>query len=169
MQRVYYGGQYATYPKHIDEFFADKGLDVPDDVANKVNFFGNKCWCGSKFFYIESDGQIRRCYTHQSNSKTYELGSLDDVDGITVLPGPIPCLSDDKISPCVCFKHFQRQAFLSDIKAEDAEIEFWNKYMRENPEPEGENTPHAEEKAPEQAKRGIIPSLGGKIFKSKRK
>ena len=129
IQRVYdRQGIYKVYNQEIEDFMKTRGLDVPVEKANNINFYSRLCWCGSKFFYIESNGDIRRCYTRQKIDSLFNLGNLKNYKSIKVSNSPIPCFSSDG-GKCVCYKHFERQKFLTDIKADDKTME---KYLNPN-------------------------------------
>jgi len=123
IQRVYdRKGVYSKYSDKVESFAKKIGLDVPEEKANKIDFYGKKCWSGSKFFYIEVNGDVRRCYTRQKNKDAYELGNLKDYKNIKVFDTPLPCLSKDN-GNCICHKHFERQKFFTNIQATEKEIE----------------------------------------------
>ena len=119
IQRVYYNGKYQSYSSEIENYFKDKGLDVRSENIDNVKFYGNLCSAGSRFLYIESNGDVFRCYTQQENEKLYKLGSLDKLEKIPVLNKAYPCLAHEN---CVCFKHFKQQHFITDQKASRKEL-----------------------------------------------
>jgi len=121
IQRVQYAGKFHTYTKEIEDFMKTRGLDIPEEEVGNINFFGRKCWAGSKFFYIESNGDVRRCYTNQKNPGYLHLGNLKKVHKIKVFDEPMPCLSADN-GNCICHKHFVRQKFLTSYMATEKEI-----------------------------------------------
>ena len=122
IQRVYdRQGQYIVYNNEIEDFMQARGLDVPIEQANNIDFYGKLCWCGSKFFYIESNGEVRRCYTQQGYKQIYKLGSLEDYKKIKVFNVPMPCYSSD-YGKCVCYKHFVRQKFYTNINPTEAQL-----------------------------------------------
>ena len=84
--------------------------------ANHIDFFGRYCWAGSKFFYIEFNGDVHRCYTRQIKNDI--LGNLSDYKKIKISDYPTPCLSADN-GNCVCFKHFVGSKFLTEYSAND--------------------------------------------------
>jgi len=122
IQRKHHITQYDTYPDEIENFMQARGLDVPIELANNINFYGRKCWCGSKFFYIESTGEVRKCYTAQENEAVWILGNLSEPDKIRINKDPAACISRDN-GNCVCYKHFVRQGFLTPYYADNSEIE----------------------------------------------
>lgn len=105
IQRVYHDNVYEVYSDQIENFLKQRGLDVPVEEANHIDFYGRKCWAGTKFFYIEVNGVVKRCYTNQFNRSVYELGTLSDAEHIRVLDGPAPCLSVH-CGSCVCYRNF---------------------------------------------------------------
>lgn len=119
VQRVYYIGKYQLYSPEIEDYFNDKGLDVLSENTDNAKFYGNLCYAGCRFLYIESNGDVFRCYTQQENEKLYKLGSLDKPEKIPVLNKAYPCLAHEN---CVCFKHFKRQHFITDQKASRKEL-----------------------------------------------
>lgn len=122
IQRVYYDGVYAVYSPEIEEYMKQRGLDVPVEKANHIDFFGRRCWTGSKFFYIEHNGDVQRCYTSQKNDKIFYLGNLEKYKKIKFFSESVPCLSAD-CGNCVCYKHFIRQKFILDEQATKEDIE----------------------------------------------
>ncbi len=119
VQRVYYNGKYQIYSSEIENYFKDKDLDVLSENTDNAKFYGNLCYAGSRFLYVESNGKIFRCYTDQENEKLYKLGTLDNPEKIPVLKKAYPCLAHEN---CVCFKHFQRQHFITNKKASSTEM-----------------------------------------------
>lgn len=119
VQRVYYNGKYQLYSPEIEDYFNDKGLDVLSENTDNAKFYGNLCYAGCRFLYIESNGDVFRCYTQQENEKLYKLGSLDKLEKIPVLNKAYPCLAHES---CVCFKHFKRQHFITNQKASQKEL-----------------------------------------------
>ena len=116
---VYYNGKYQLYSPEIEDYFNDKGLDVLSENTDNAKFYGNLCYAGCRFLYIESNGDVFRCYTQQENEKLYKLGSLDKLEKIPVLNKAYPCLAHES---CVCFKHFKRQHFITNQKASQKEL-----------------------------------------------
>ena len=121
IQRVYHNGVYTIYNEEIEAFMNERGLDVPIEKANNIDFYGHLCWAGSRFFYIESNGDVRRCYTNQQIESVYKLGNLQNYKAIKTFEKPIPCFTSD-CGNCVCWKHFVRQKFLTDYICSDQEI-----------------------------------------------
>ena len=106
LQRVYYNGVYHMYHEEIERFLQDKKVDVPEERANNINFYGRMCWTGSRFFYIESNGDVMRCYTRQKNNEKYYLGNLSDYKAVNILEAPSPCVSSEN-GKCICYLHFE--------------------------------------------------------------
>ena len=115
-QRVYYKGVYNIYSDRIEQYFKEHKLDVDEDKANHIDFWGRYCWAGSKFFYIEFNGDVHRCYTRQVKNDI--LGNLSNYKKIKISDYPTPCLSADN-GNCVCFKHFVGSKFLTEYSAND--------------------------------------------------
>ena len=126
IQRVYDKNGYTVYNQEIEDFMKKRGLDVPVERANNNNFSGRYCWCGSKFFYIESDGNVKRCYTDQYPKNLFNLGKLKSYKKIRIFDGPVPCFSRRNCN-CICYKHFERQKFITDIQADNQTI---GKYLK---------------------------------------
>ncbi len=80
---------------------------------------------GSRFFYIESDGEVRRCYTRQKNETMWRLGNLKEYKKIRFFNEPVPCLSCDA-GNCVCYENFEKKKFVLNERASDMVI---NKYL----------------------------------------
>ncbi len=119
IQRAYYSGKYELYSKETEAFFRTKGLDVPPEKISKTNFFGKFCYSGCNFLYVEANGDVYRCYTPQENEKLYKLGNLKEPNKISLLKKAFPCLAQRE---CICFKHFQREQFLTTEGATEDEI-----------------------------------------------
>lgn len=115
-------GVYTIYSDRVEEFLKEMHVDVPVEKANNIDFYGNLCWAGSKFFYIESNGDVRRCYTNQYPHEMYNLGNLADYKNIRIFNKPMPCLSADN-GKCVCWKHFVRTKTYTGIKATEREMQ----------------------------------------------
>lgn len=122
-QRVLYDGVYDIYTDEIEAFLAEKGLSmtIKKEEANTLNFYGRKCWAGSRFFYIESNGDVRRCYTPQQNNKLFYLGNLEKYEEIKINEDPVPCLS--RKGDCICFPHFVNSKFITECVASQSEID----------------------------------------------
>lgn len=120
-QRVYYNGVYNIYSQRIEDYFKQNKLDVKEETANNIDFYGRYCWAGSKFFYIEYNGDVHRCYTRQAINDGI-LGNLSNYKKIKISNQPKPCLSIDN-GNCVCFKHFVGSKFLTDYTANSEVIE----------------------------------------------
>lgn len=114
IQRMYNNNVYTIYNDEIEEFMAKRGLDVPIEDANHIDFYGRRCWAGAKFFYIEVNGEVRRCYTHQFNDNAYVLGNLANVDEIRIFDEPKACLSIHK-GNCVCYSNFVNFKHVTEI------------------------------------------------------
>ncbi len=121
LHRVYYNGIYHMYKDEVEEYLQSKNLDVPKERANNIDFYGRMCWCGSRFFYIESNGDVMRCYTSQKNPKMFHLGNLNDYQNVNILEGPSPCLSRDN-GKCVCYEHFENCKLVTCEMADEEEI-----------------------------------------------
>lgn len=121
-QRVKYQGRYEIYDEETEAFLSSRGLHmtVRKEEANCIGFYGKECWAGVKFFYVESDGEIMRCYTKQKNNALFRLGNLNDPDGIYIPSKPYPCLSET--GQCVCHPHFVTSGFITDTEASQEEI-----------------------------------------------
>ena len=120
LQRVYYNGIYHIYSDRIEEYFKNHQLDVAEEKANNVDFYGRYCWAGSKFFYIEYNGDVHRCYTSQYG-KNDILGNVSKYKNIKINYLPFPCMS--KLNGnCVCFKHFVGSKFLTEYDADKKTI-----------------------------------------------
>lgn len=122
LQRVYYNGIYHMYTKEVEQFLQENKVDVPEERANNINFYGRMCWTGSRSFYIESNGDVMRCYTRQQNEDKYRLGNLSDYNNINLLEGPSPCISCEN-GKCVCYLHFEMCGFVLGEKATQTEID----------------------------------------------
>ncbi len=120
LQRVYYNGIYHIYSDRIEEYFKNHQLDVAEEKANNVDFYGRYCWAGSKFFYIEYNGDVHRCYTSQYGNNDI-LGNVSKYKNIKINYLPFPCMS--KLNGnCVCFKHFVGSKFLTEYDADKKTI-----------------------------------------------
>jgi MoaA/NifB/PqqE/SkfB family radical SAM enzyme/glycosyltransferase involved in cell wall biosynthesis len=120
-QRVYYNGVYHIYSDRIEKYFKEHNLDVKEEKANNIDFYGRYCWAGSKFFYIEYNGEVHRCYTNQYG-KYGVLGNVSNYRHVKISKMPFPCLSKDN-GNCVCFKHFVNSKFLTEYDADNKTIE----------------------------------------------
>ena len=110
LQRYYsYGYRYEKYSDEIEEALAKRNINVPIEEANKALFNGRKCWNGRYFFYIESNGNIQRCYAPQSDESKFILGNLADWDNITIFKEPEPCLA---VCECLSYKFFESYEFV---------------------------------------------------------
>lgn len=127
-QRVYHNGIYDIYSEKIENYFKEHLLDVKEEQANNIDFYGRYCWAGAKFFYVEYNGDVHRCYTPQLGYKNGILGNLSRYKKIKIEHKPYPCLSKDN-GNCVCFKHFVKSKFLTDYMATENEVQ---KYIVKN-------------------------------------
>lgn len=127
IQRAYHNGIYDIYSKEIEDYMTSRGLDVPKDEANKINFYGRRCWSGSKFFYIEHNGDVKRCYANQINECLWQLGNLAKPKQIKIFNSPVACYSCDR-GNCPCHKHFMKTGLLLEEYAPEKEIENCEKY-----------------------------------------
>ena len=125
LQRVKYCGKYALYPEEIEKYLLDKGVTVSKEEANHINFYGRKCWGGVKFFYVESNGDIKRCYTKQKNPMVFHLGNLSNLDQVKIYKEPYPCLSE-KNGACICHPHFVNEKFVTQVMSSEQEIADWS-------------------------------------------
>ena len=117
LHRVYYDGIYHKYPDNIEEFMHEHSVDVPKERMDDQQYYGKPCWTGCRFFYIESDGTVYRCYTRQDDENDWILGSLDDVDMIRVYREAEPCKTADG-GKCVCYEHFENVGFVKNSDGE---------------------------------------------------
>ena len=122
LQRVYCNGRYHHYNSEIEEFLRTKGVDVQEERVDETNYYGRMCWAGNRFFYIESNGDVMRCYTRQENEDKYKLGNLDEYDRICILEGPAPCISRDE-GKCICHPHFEFCGLILDDEATQKNID----------------------------------------------
>ena len=128
IQREYHNSVYVIYSEEIEQFLKQRGLDVPVESANKIDFYGQKCWAGSKFFYIEADGEVRRCYTNQFNKNSYKLGNLLNIEEIKVYSEAMPCLSVHG-GDCICHPNFSALKIVSEQLASKEELgKFYNNF-----------------------------------------
>lgn len=123
IQRFYdKNGIYTIYSDKVEEYLRSMHVDVPIEKANNIDFYGHLCWAGCKFFYIESNGDVRRCYTNQYPQEMFLLGNLSDYKNIRVFDKPMPCLSADN-GKCVCWKLFTRMHYYTGIKSTELELQ----------------------------------------------
>ena len=118
LQRVYYDAEYEIYSERIEDYFKSHKLDVPLETIN-TNHYGRYCWSGVRFFYIEYNGSIQRCYTPQDTKGKGTLGNLSRYQKIKLPDEPYPCLHNGN---CICFKHFISKKYVSRYCATDNEI-----------------------------------------------
>ncbi len=122
IQRVYHNNVYEIYSEEVENFMRERGLDVPIEKANNIDFYGRKCWAGSKFFYIEVDGEVRRCYTNQFNRDSYVLGNLSEVNEIKAYDNAMPCLSIHG-GNCICYGNFVNLKMVTEKIATKEDVE----------------------------------------------
>lgn len=107
----YYGlrYRYKIYSDKVEEALLERNLNVPQEEANKAFFNGRLCWNGMRFFYIESNGTVQRCYAQQTDNSKFILGNLEDWQNITVFKEPQLCLTKDE---CLSYKFFEGKGFV---------------------------------------------------------
>ena len=130
LQRYYdHAGKYKIYRQEIEQYLQKRGIDIPTDDANNKFFTGIPCWAGSKFFYIEYDGNVQRCYTKQADSTKFILGNLSNWEAIPINKNPTQCESLD--GRCICYKHFVRQGIaLEEYREENTLFGKVRRYFR---------------------------------------
>jgi MoaA/NifB/PqqE/SkfB family radical SAM enzyme len=111
LHRVYYNGIYHTYTKEVESFLTKNNIDIPKEQIETINFRGLPCWAGSRFFYVESDGTVYRCYTRQEKNEDWVLGSIEKKDEIKISTSPRPCFTVDS-GKCICYDHFKNVGFV---------------------------------------------------------
>ena len=111
LQRVYYENIYHKYKPEIEEYLQNEGVDVPVNRIDDADYAGQLCWTGNRFFYIESDGTVYRCYTRQQDNTKWILGNLNDYKNIRILNGAEPCQTTDW-GRCLCHEHFENVGFV---------------------------------------------------------
>lgn len=111
LHRVYYDGLYHIYSREAEALLEAHNVDVPINRVNAQDYKGTSCWTGCRFFYVESDGTVYRCYTRQEDDEDWILGNLQAVDEIRVADTFTPCKTADN-GRCVCYEHFENVGFI---------------------------------------------------------
>lgn len=110
LQRYYgLGYRYKIYSDEVEKALLARNLNVPQEEANQAFFNGRLCWNGIRFFYIESDGNVQRCYAPQTDNSKFILGNLSNWQDITIFKEPQPCLTKNE---CLSYKFFEGKGFV---------------------------------------------------------
>ena len=109
-------GCYATYPKPIEEYIADRTLKNLDNIREK-SFRGCMCYAGKYYFRVAVDGRAYRCSNFQPH---YYLGNVDK-GTFKPLKDAIPCLS----KVCTCTTYANHNLIRPEEKAGRLNYMYW--------------------------------------------